>query len=151
MSNSPKNSVTQQALDTAIHNMLSSIGPGDQYSKRRHQRRDAENLVLYVTQNYEPGQVPLPMNFFPVRCRNLSNSGFSFFFPTRPNFQNLVVQLGGQKNSIYMESKVMHVDLVKEIPDQLSAWDSDGQEHKIRLGSNTFEVGCQFLQRIGVG
>ena len=150
MSNSTKDSVTQQALDVAICNMLSSIG-GNRDTKRRHLRHDADSLVLYVTQNYEPGQVPLPMNFFPVRCRNLSNSGFSFFFPVRPSFHNLVVQLGGQKNSIYMESQVMHVDPVRDIPEHPSAWDSDGQEHKIRLGSNTFEVGCQFLQRIAVG
>lgn len=140
----------QPTLSLAIDSLLTQIRVNKQNTKRRHFRHEVDGLVLFITQQYEPGEIPTQSRFFPVRCRNLSCNGVSFFFPTKPSFKTLIVQLGNQENDLYIESEVVHVDLVKEIPGDKSAWDSNGQKHVIRLGPKTFEVGCRFLHRLPI-
>lgn len=117
-------------------------------SQRRYVRHKVDDLVIYITQLYESGKVPCSMNFFPVRCKDFSCGGIAFWFPTRPNFKNLVVRLGDQSHPIYVEVEVVHASPVKEPPEKKVIRDSDGVEHKITLGPRLFQVGCRFLGRI---
>lgn len=150
MTNPEKDPKPQPTFNEAIDDVLAQIRSDNQNTKRRHLRHEADGLILYIAKNYEPGKVPPQANFFPVRCRDLSCSGVSFFFPIQPSFQNLVFQLGNQDDGIYMESEVIHVCPIKNMPKEHFAFDSDGQQHKIHPNSQTFEVGCQFLRRIPV-
>ena len=68
--------------------------------------------------------------------------------PAKPSFQKLVVQLGGHLNAIYMDAEVKHIDFAPLLPEKKVAWDSNGKEYHIELGTKPFVVGCQFLQRL---
>lgn len=150
MSNSKQDPTPQPILNEAIDDILVQMRSGNQNTKRRHLRHEAEGLIVYIASNYEPGKVPPQTDFFPVRCCNLSCSGVSFFSPSQPDFEKLVVQLGTEEDGIYMESEVIHVDPIRSIPEGDFALDCNGQRHEIRPTPKTFEIGCQFQQRIPV-
>ena len=117
-------------------------------SKRRHVRQQAENLILYVAPVRIAGDMPSYASFFPVRCRDLSSGGVGFFMPAKPSFKMLVVQLGSHHKAIYMEATVRHTGIAPALPEKQQAWDANGKEFYIELGSSPFVVGCQFLERL---
>lgn len=133
------------ALTAVLADMKSD---GIENSKRRHTRHKADNLILYVAQIRESGEIPFLVSFFPVRCRDLSCGGVSFLLPAKPSFKRLVVQVGDRQKGFYMESEVMHVSRAREIPEEKEAWDSGGKEYTLELGSTPYQIGCQFTKRV---
>lgn len=140
--------MTQQSHNSALTAVLADMKSDSVNTKRRHIRHQADNLILYIAQIRDSGEVPFLASFFPVRCRDLSCGGVSFFLPAKPCFKKLVVQLGDRLTGQYMEANVMHVSPAIVSPEERLAWDSSGKEFEIELGSRPFQVGCQFLERI---
>jgi PAS domain S-box-containing protein len=75
------------------------------------------------------GQMPDDHRFRPVRCRDISPTGFSFLSPTPPDFQDLMVALGGETTTTYMAARVMHATIVE------------------RDNQIAYIVGCRYLAR----
>ena len=140
----------QQNYNSALTAVLADMKSGETNSKRRYNRHKADNLILCVAKSRNPGEMPPSVTFFPVRCRDLSCGGVSFFLPARPSFQRLVVLLGDRSNGFYMEATVRHVSTAIELPKEKSAWDSNGRQYDLELGAKPFQVGCQFLKRLAV-
>ena len=140
--------ITIPEIDALVDELTEEVDEEEFREHRRHVRYNVDNLVLYITQLYEPGKPPSTTNLFPVRCKDFSCGGFAFWFPTRPSFRRLVVRLGNQENPIFMEVEVVHASLIKERPAEKVIRDYDGVEHRISLGAKLFQVGCRFISRI---
>ncbi len=79
------------------------------------------------------GEMPEEHRFRPVRCRDISPSGFSYLSPTPPDFQDLMVALGGQSTTTYLAARVMHATIVE------------------RDNQVAYIVGCRYLSRAKIG
>jgi PAS domain S-box-containing protein len=78
------------------------------------------------------GEMPPEHRFRPVRCRDISPTGFSFLSPTPPDFQDLMVALGGETTTTYLAARVMHATIVE-------------RDNKV-----AYIVGCRYLSRTKV-
>ncbi len=76
--------------------------------------------------------VPSPGQFFNVECRDISAGGVSFFLPTPPDFETLVVELGKKPTERYYTARVARVEEVQ----------CDGKKE--------YMVGCRFTGRIQI-
>jgi len=76
------------------------------------------------------GQLPQRDAFTPVRCKDLSQAGFSFFQPERPGFSQLVVVFGKNTKQCFIHARIAHVTQVK------------------LNGNRLFVVGCEFKRRV---
>lgn len=140
--------MTQQSPDP-VSTVLEDMKSDDVSNcKRRHVRHETDNLVIKIAQIREPGEVPFLVSFFPVRCRDISCGGVSFFLPAKPSFDRIVVQVGDRHNGYYMESEVKHVSRARELPEVKEAKDCDGMLHDLELGASPYQIGCQFTKRI---
>jgi hypothetical protein len=96
------------------------------------ERRGAERLeypVIQVAAPCFPRQPACRWRFSPIRCRNISRGGISFYWPRTPDFEDVLVVLGPRAEAIFVTARV--------------AW------FKRVEGSDTmFLVGCQFLQKL---
>jgi len=68
--------------------------------------------------------------FREVRCKDVSASGISFYWPSLPDFEHLLVRLGDEQNEICLVARVAR--------SQLLAKD----------GGKGYLVGCKFLGRV---
>jgi PAS domain S-box-containing protein len=105
-----------------------SVIPAGKHSDRR--QRDRRSFPY--TQQIAPlvqGQPPENHEFHPVRCRDISPTGFSFFSPTPPDFQDLIVALGGESTTTYLAARVMHATIIE-------------RDNKV-----AYIVGCRYLSR----
>lgn len=118
-----------------------------QFGRRRHVRYKADTSVLFIAPTHRYGEIPSLASFFPVRCKDLSRGGVSFFLPADPDFATLIVQLGNQRSNLYMEAEVVHFSSANEIPAQ-PAWDIYGRQYESRFGRIAVQVGCQFVKRV---
>ena len=75
------------------------------------------------------GKKPNPGDFIPVRCRDISRGGFSFYLDERPDFTQIVVLVCDNQKCIYLTAQVVYVH------------ELDNQE------KGRFLVGCRFLGR----
>ncbi len=76
------------------------------------------------------GKRPAAADFRPVRCRDISRSGFSFWFDEPPDFRELVARVQHGTEILFVKAEVVHVTR----PEDGSA-----------IG---FIVGCRFRERI---
>ena len=101
-------------------------------------------------------EVPEQAAFFPVKCRDLSLHGFSFFARTRPQFSSLVLALETTPDPIYIAAEVRHctdvlvhssgrVEVVYKLggQDGCPLWLPYGAEFGVL-------VGCEFTGRLTV-
>ena len=68
-------------------------------------------------------------SFPPGACRDISPTGFSFLSPVPPDFQDLMVALGGESTTTYLAARVMHATIVE------------------RDNKAAYIVGCRYLSR----
>lgn len=129
--------------------IFENIEPTLHYGRRRHVRYMADRAVLFIAPTHRYGEVPCPNSFFPVRCKDLSRGGFSFFLSEPPDFAILVVQLGTEQRPIYMEAEVVHFSKTERKLSK-SAWDLHGREYDSRFDSTAIQIGCQFIKRVAV-
>jgi hypothetical protein len=78
-------------------------GIQDRRTSRRYPYPAIEAIAPYKGPN-----LPSRRSFRKVACRDLSGSGIAFFWPTKPDFQHLVVALGNPP--IYLTARVVRYD-----------------------------------------
>jgi PAS domain S-box-containing protein len=76
------------------------------------------------------GRLPRRRDFFEVQCRDISATGFSFYYERRPKFKRIVVAVGPEQSPVYLVADVRHVTAGKA-------------EHR-----GSFLVGCEFRGRV---
>jgi hypothetical protein len=103
------------------------IPQGPKGDRRQRSRRSFPYVQLIAPMI--DGQMPDDHHFRPVRCRDISPTGFSYLSPTPPDFQDLMVALGGETTTTYMAARVMHATIVE------------------RDNQVAYIVGCRYLSR----
>jgi hypothetical protein len=135
-----------ETYEVAHHVLTSPPVPGQELrGAPRHPFK-----VLQWIAPYHGSGLPDKSRFFQVRCRDLSQSGFSFFAPERPDFPTLVVSLGEPPNQTHLVAEIVRCDEVRlfgggyvEMVD-----DAEGDGDTNDQGGQTFLVGCRFKGRV---
>ena len=76
-------------------------------AKRREGARHAFPVIQRVAP-YERGYLPILSQFRRVQCRDISAGGFSFLWPSSPDFTHVMAALGSPPNLIYVTARVVH-------------------------------------------
>jgi hypothetical protein len=129
------------AFFTLLHQ--SADLPGDKDAERRRRSRRPFPAV----QRIAPGasdKVPPESAFIRVQCQDLTETGFSFFSPSKPRFERLVVALGERRREIYVEAEVKHC---REVLVDREGQIVRGGKGSI-VGRPMVLVGCRFLRRL---
>ncbi len=139
-----------------LHSPLApqSLRGDDELSKKerrraaRHGFRTIQRIALWRTLDF-----PAESDFFDVQCHDISQSGFSFLLPIKPDFVEVVAELRMREAVIYLRAKVAHAREVlideagrlKPIRNEIGLGLWFGQEDG---GRPMFLVGCRFLRRL---
>jgi hypothetical protein len=83
-------------------------------------------------------RMPSEDAFRPVRCRDISQEGISFFYPTAPEAGQLVISLGSKGSETLVVAKVRYC-----VPAQAATL----FEQATAVGEG-YLVGCQFVRRL---
>ena len=139
-------------IDANFYNLVHqlSMAAGGPPAERRHERRSRFVATQRVAFRRTPG-IPDETEFTEVQCHDLTRGGFSFFLPSEPKFQLLVVALGTPPNLIHVSARVTHTEpvlvyesgLVERYPDGCIP---DGT--KSRPVQRRVLVGCTFVERL---
>ncbi len=98
--------------------------------------------------------LPEPADFQQYQCHNISSHGISFFSPSRPESDSLVVALVMLPEIIYVAATVVHCThvLVRSTGkvEVLPAWSKLELVKELghEQGVPMFLVGCRFTQRV---
>jgi hypothetical protein len=99
-------------------------------SERRRARRYSYPTTQLIAP-YDRGGLPTASQFREVRCQDLSTGGISFHWPTEPDFEDLVIQLGGRRSPVFVTA---HITSMRP----------SGEP------TGEFLIGCQFTGRVQV-
>jgi len=96
---------------------------------------------------------PQEADYFRVTCRDLSRAGFSFLFPRRPDFWELVAELRTFRETLYLAAEVCYmVEVLPSSAGEVVPVNFLEEKHLARGslegGRPAFLVGCRFLRRI---
>jgi hypothetical protein len=95
-------------------------------------RRESERHSFPAVQRIAPCRgtaVPTEADFQLVRCHDLSTSGISFYWPTAPNFDQVIVALASPQGTTRVLARVMF--------------------HGPQAGpQGQFLIGCRFVRRL---
>jgi hypothetical protein len=86
---------------TEEHDQVASASGAEQ----RHYAYDCVQTIL----PWSPGDVCLPSlaDGMAVRCASISGHGISFFWPTLPQFEHLIISLGSDVDLLFMAAQVV--------------------------------------------
>ena len=115
------------AGDSSAARPFSPIPEGKNSERRQRTRRSFPYVQMIAP--LIAGQAPEEHHFRPVRCRDISPTGFSFLSPVPPDFQDLMVALGGESTTTYLAARVMHATIIE------------------RDNKAAYIVGCRYLSR----
>jgi len=93
-----------------IHQVLSS-----QRDSAGLERRERRRRRFQVSQRIAPlrgSRFPDDREFFTVECYDLTQGGFSFFMPIRPDFNSLVAEFGTPPHVVYVVAEVRRCSTV---------------------------------------
>lgn len=96
--------------------------------ERRQSQRRVFNCVQLLAP-YDGKRLPAQAEFRPVRCRDLSTQGFSFYTIERPAHRQVIVALG-EIPFTFVVAEIRNVQVVE------------------RQGRNQYMVGCRFVRRL---
>lgn len=95
-----------------VHRLLEAQEDADKDAEgRAHKRSPYPRLQLVAP--WTGGRMPEVAAFRPVRCFDLSASGFSFLSPEQPEGPRLVVALGSDPKLTYLTAEVVHETAVR--------------------------------------
>lgn len=135
-----------------IHQLAATQRDDDPSERRDHPRRPFATIQR-IAPHPGPG-FPADSEFFEVRCHDLTQSGFSFFLPTRPDFKSLVAAFGTSPNVIWVGAEVRHCKEVLRHPSGLvehvggRAGRVGYQDVEGEIPTPTILVGCRFTRRM---
>ena len=116
-------STEQQTADSLVA-LMSAADPGE--------RRESERHSFPAVQRVAPCRgtaVPTEADFHLVRCHDLSTSGISFYWPTSPNFDQVIVALVSPQGTTRVLARVMF--------------------HGPQAGhQGQYLIGCRFVRRL---
>jgi hypothetical protein len=96
-------------------------------------RRRSERHSFPATQRVVPcgrnGAATVDADFQLVRCHDLSTSGISFYWPTAPKFDHVIVALAGPKGTTRVLANVVFSGLQPGEPPE-------------------YLIGCRFIRRL---
>ncbi len=115
------------SLSAAVHALNGSAGKTSepQGAERRQAERHPYECIQRIAA-CEGETVPDAAEFHEVQCHDISTSGISFFYPTEPNFNRVVIELGTPP--IFVFAAVIYM---------MSVPDREG-----------YLVGCEFAGRV---
>ncbi len=118
-------------LQTLQKMMGAAARPGA--AERRRARRYSYPATQFLAP-YHHGGLPTADQFREVRCQDISTGGIAFYWPTEPDFDDLVIQLGTRRSPTFVTAQVRYLDA-------------------LRPGEPTgeFLIGCQFTGRVQSG
>jgi hypothetical protein len=134
-----------------IHHLLATEEDGAK------ERREGDRRPFRHSQWIAPGyaqEIPPESALVEVRCRDLTQGGFSFFFPEKPTFDRLVVAFRSPE-PMYVAAKVVHCREVLVDDRGAVVWAETPASAPPAAASNGTTatpqvlVGCQFLRRLG--
>lgn len=111
-----------------VHQIRASKESESFRERRRGERRHYRSRQRVAPA--ELGEIPPPDEFREVDCADLSVSGFSFYAPKPPDYRSLVVGLGDETTTIYLNAVVVRWTEVR------------------REFDTVYLVGCQFTGRM---
>ena len=135
-----------------IHQMACAAKEGGAAERRSEQRRTFLSSQR-IAPRRGPG-VPDESQFAAVPCHDISRHGFSFFLPSRPDFDSLVVSFGTPPEVIYLAADVSHCAdvLIDSSGEVQRSEDPAGQIDDEAPGAQTATpmvlVGCRFRKRL---
>ena len=132
----------------AVHKLLGS--PKTEDHERRGTSRYPFEIQQWITA-YDGSGLPAESDFYPVRCRDLSRSGFSFLTSVKPAFSSLVVILGEPPDSMYVEAEVIQCTNLEPFGLELVETDRHGVG-PLDIGGSagaSILVGCRFVGWLG--
>ena len=93
---------------------------------------------------YDGSNYPDKSEFFPVRCRDLSRSGFSFVMSKEPEFSDLVISLRKPPNRLRVTAEVTWCRTIRLLGGVRVKMTDDAKDQ----GDDAFLVGCRFKRRL---
>ena len=123
----PYQEYSDASFFSLVHHVLEAARPVEVDERRDNQRR-AFTLVQLIAP-YHDGRLPRESDFRPVRCHDLSPTGFSFYADASCPDEYLVVALGAAP-PIFVSAVVVH-----QRPVQVE-------------GREVLLVGCRFMTRL---
>jgi len=105
----------------------SQVDLAEELNRRRFPYHCVQNIL-----RWSPSDSVLPSRSdgVTVRCQDISGQGISFFWPTQPDFEHLIITLGSDHDLLFMAAQVMHFK-----PIEIDC-------------ERTFLVGCRFIRRM---
>lgn len=97
--------------------------------QRRRSPRYSFEAVEWVAP-VKDGKFPGLGDFLPIRCRDISKSGFSFWLDTPPDFEELIVRIQKGTSAVFVGAEVIHVT------------------RHAAGATQEFLVGCRFTKRL---
>jgi PAS domain S-box-containing protein len=103
---------TLQSLEEKIENrevVLDDVGRASEsvQNDRRRRERTPYPYIQYVAP-HTGKTLPSFRSFSPVRCRDISPTGFSFLAPSLPAFDSIVIAFGSAPSIIYLVADIVH-------------------------------------------
>ena len=135
-----------------IHQMLTVPRKNDgaeRRSEERHHYRMAQRIAPW-----DGSKFPTEEEFFPIQCRDLTRSGFSFLAAVEPRFATMVAEFGTPPEVMYVGAQVLHSVPVICYPSGLVAQITGRTDaaslaaHPNERGKPMFLVGCRFTRRL---
>lgn len=96
---------------------------------RRNKPRYEFTAIQYIAPISDE-ELSAPPKFQPVRCRDISQDGFSFWVDAIPTYKKLIVMLRSATDGIQVYAEIVHVQVC------------------CHLDRPRFLVGCRFLKRL---
>lgn len=139
-------------IDANFYNLVHqlSMAAGGLPAERRHEKRSRFVATQRVAFRGTPG-IPDVTEFTEVQCHDLTRGGFSFFLPSEPTLQFLVVALGTPPRVIYVSARVTHTEPVLVYESGLMERYPDGcvpDQTKSQHVRRMILVGCTFVKRL---
>jgi len=147
---------TESQIDADFYRLIHRLAVTEDRSGRKN-RRSSDRRPFFANHRIAPvrgEEFPEDSAFIPVRCYNLTRSGFSFFLPERPDFTRLVAAFGSGDEALFVGAGVIHCQDV--LIHELGAVEFFGQsrrrnESRKRVadsGTPMVLVGCRFTERL---
>ena len=147
----------ESEIDAIFYRLIHQLSSAPRTGKGAEQRGQTR-LPFAMSQRIAPWEgrgCPDEVEFFEVQCHDLTQRGFSFFLPHRPQFTSLVVEFGTAPDLIYVVAQVLHLSPVLVHPSGLVEHlrrDQDDRGDKLSAAEERPEpkvlVGCRFTRRM---
>ena len=147
---------TESQIDADFYGLIHRLAVTEDPSGKKD-RRSSDRRPFFADHHIAPvrgEEFPEDSAFIPVRCYNLTRSGFSFFLPKQPDFTRLVAAFGSGGEALFVGAGVVHCQdvLVHELG-AVEFLEQSGRRAKsgdrmADSGTPMVLIGCRFHERL---